>query len=170
MALSVPTWPLSLRTGVEPVDRILNAVESDRTQDLSAAIDYIPVPCKDPSLPRSNFAFEIPCSPGEVSGQSVDVFIDGGLDRVLRRGEVVSDELLARLVGIDASLYAVAADPDAGILRFRILFLRPLAESGFPVVVTYGVTNLGLATTRADPVHSLDSLYSGQQWLLPPRR
>ena len=96
---SEPYYPLSTRTGIETVDRVLNAVESGDPQALRAQVEFLTAPCTK----QEGFGGPPKCREEEAEGTPVE-----GLAFISSEGGIIRKDEIENWTGVDAAgVYAV---------------------------------------------------------------
>ncbi len=98
------------RTGIQEIDQVLDAVESDEAEQIEALVSVGQRPCERPGdvSPPAGLAI-IECREGEPAGTLVDAFWNGACEVSLwyRAGQNDAASTASRIVGWDLELYGV---------------------------------------------------------------
>ena len=96
---SEPYHPLSTRTGIETVDRVLDAVGSSDPQALRDQVEFLTTPCTK----QEGFGGPAKCREAEAEGTSVE-----GLAFISSEGGIIRKDEIENWTGVDAAgIYAV---------------------------------------------------------------
>lgn len=98
------THPAGTRTGIEPIDSIIAAVEAKDGDALAALIEYIRVPCTSQPSPGYD---DRSCPPGEPDGTIVERFWSGSCDAGIGPADHAKDSL-REFAGATNALYLVS--------------------------------------------------------------
>jgi hypothetical protein len=138
-------WPLTQRTGVPSVDRVLDAYASGDPRQMLAVIEYTPWGCRDASFMAVPDGGRPPlCRPGEAEGTLVPTFVTA-LRRAVRPDETTVDDV-TRLVSPGSLLLGISERRNMPGARDRwwvIFLVAPRTVDGYAIITPVTVGDVG---------------------------
>lgn len=168
-ATPVTAHPAGTRTGIEVIDRSIDAVESGDIAALQAALSFHPFRCDAPGPGSAN-----PCPAGLAIGSAIDVIAAGACETTFTARD--GGELTAMLQtflqpesgsdGTEAPLYAVTeVAPNRILSPLPVRYLIVYADGRTLILDDGGVTHIGLPCESAGPA---DMFHPADRAILPP--
>ena len=162
------TYPTGTRTGIEPIDSILAAIEAKDGEALANLVEYILVPCTSKPPPGYD---DRSCPPGAPDGTIVERFWGGSCDAGIGPAEPAKDAL-REFAGATNALYLVTRTSTSWEYpaRYWVEFSsleRPNPQTHSLLVGEHGV--MGLTYTHCgDPPRGTVWGVKTEDWILRP--
>lgn len=118
-----PYHPLTIRTGIETVDRVLDAVERSDIQDMRTQVEFLTAPCTK----LEGFGGPPKCREGEAEGTPVEALAFLGLEGGHLSKDEIEDWLWTGVSGLyavyDVNAAVITSEQYYPIGKYVILFV-----------------------------------------------